>query len=216
MEKSDDLVVLAADKQMQEALRGLLSQPEALQIRPISFSIYTHPRHDAGCRTEGHQFLRSFHEEVEHALVLFDYHGCGAEHEATPEEIESIVEEGLSRSGWSDRARCVVIDPELEVWVWSDSPEVDRCLGWGERSSQVQEWLRENGWWPQKALKPPQPKAALEHALEEVRQPRSSALFRDLASAVSFARCDDPSFQQFQFILRDWFPPSWKPADALS
>lgn len=214
MEDSEDLVILSADKQMQEALRGLLSRPEALQIRSVSFSVYTHPRHDAGCRTEAHQFLRSFHEEADHALVLFDYHGCGAQHEASPSEIEGKVEDNLARSGWQNRARCVVIDPELEVWVWSDSPEVDRCLGWENRSTRVPEWLREQGWWPQDASKPPRPKAALERALEEVRQPRSSALFRELASAVSVARCKDPSFQQLQNTLRDWFPPPWGSGDT--
>jgi hypothetical protein len=71
--------------------------------------------------------------------VLFDYYGCGAEHEMAPEEIEDEVEEKLSRSGWEDRARCVVIDPELEVWVWSDSPEVDRCLGWKSEPRRVQD-----------------------------------------------------------------------------
>jgi hypothetical protein len=31
----------------------------------------------------------------------------------------------LFTSGWENRAAAVVLDPELEIWVWSDSPEVE-------------------------------------------------------------------------------------------
>ena len=30
------------------------------------------------------------------------------------------VETDLSRNGWADRTKAIVIDPELEVWVWGD------------------------------------------------------------------------------------------------
>lgn len=205
----DDLVLLVADKQMAETVRGILSRPRALGIRAISCTVYTHPNKDPGCRREAHQFLRPFHSEFRFGLVLFDRQGCGAAADATPQDVERTVEENLRRSGWDDRARCVVIDPELEAWVWSDSPEVDECLGWQSSEPRVQDWLRSTGRWPEDASKPPHPKEALEDALETVRQPRSSALFRDLAESVSFRRCTDPSFQRFQDRLRKWFAGDW-------
>lgn len=210
MEDAKDLVVLAADKQIAETLRGVLSRPQALAIRPVSFSIYPHPRKDPGCLHEAEDFLRSFQRDAHHALVLFDYHGCGASNEGSPDQIEERVEERLGRSGWDERARCIVIDPELEVWVWSDSPEVDECLGWGGSTSRVRDWLRENGQWPVDAAKPPDPKEAVEMALEEVRQPRSSSLFRNLAESVSLSRCEDDSFQRFRQTVQEWFSPSWE------
>jgi hypothetical protein len=142
--------------------------------------------------------------------VLLDYKGCGVSRTSSSDEIESSVEERLQRSGWDERARCVVIDPELEVWVWSESPEVDRCLGWEKVPQRVQEWLRANDRWPDDATKPPEPKDSLEEVLKEVRQPRSSSLFRELAESVSLRRCEDESFRRFRRILQAWFPPSWQ------
>lgn len=205
----DDLVLLVADKQMAETVRGILSRPRALGIRTISFTVYAHPNKDPGCRREAHRFLRPFQDDFRRGLVLFDRQGCGAPEDAPAEDVETRVEKKLRRAGWEDRARCVVIDPELEVWVWSDSPEVGECLGWPSREPRVQDWLRSTGRWPDDASKPPHPKEALEHALETVRQPRSSALFRDLAESVSFGRCTDPSFQRFHKRLQEWFAEDW-------
>lgn len=209
MEDADDLVLLAADKQMTEALRGILSRPEALGIRSLSFAVYPHPHKDPGCLREAHQFLRPFLADADHALVLFDYVGCGVSNEASPAEIEDEVEENLRRSGWNERARCVVIDPELEVWVWSDSREVGRCLGWGG-TQRIQDWLRATGRWLADEPKPSNPQEAVDEALEKVGQPRSSSLFRELAESVSLRRCEDDAFQRFRTILQEWFPPSWK------
>ena len=49
------------------------------------------------------------------------------------ENLETEAEQRLSSSGWDDRAVAIVLDPELEIWVWSDSPEVDDVLGWRGR-----------------------------------------------------------------------------------
>ncbi|MFB6280049.1 MAG: hypothetical protein ABEK75_11140 [Salinibacter sp.] len=210
MEDADDLVVLVADTQMEETIRGLLSQPRALGIHPLSFEVYSHPNKDPGCRSKAHKFLRPFHTRYRRGLVIFDYHGCGAEHTSTPEEIETTVEENVQQSGWYGRARCLIIDPELEVWVWSDSREVDRCLGWDPASQRVRSWLQTKDLWPADAPKPSDPKEAMEAALEEANLPRSSSVFRDLAESVSLRQCEDESFGRFRRILQEWFPPSWQ------
>ena len=205
-EEPDDLVVLAADKQMESALQGLLPRHRALGIREIRWQTYRHPEKDPGCRTGAHDFLRSFQDDFRHALVLFDYDGCGQTGEQSVGALQTEVEDNLQRSGWDDdRARCVVIDPELEVWVWSDSPEVAHCLKWDDQPQPVQDWLRGRGLWPQDAPKPPDPKHAMETALEAIRQPRSSSMFEALAERVSVRRCQDPSFERFCQILQTWF-----------
>ncbi len=210
MDDPDDLAVLAADNQMQEALHGILARPRALAIAHISFDVYSHPNKDPGCRKKAHVFLRNLRADYRYGLVLFDYDGCGASHTSSPDEIASNVEERLQQSGWGDQARCVVIDPELEVWVWSDSQEVDRCLGWGDTSQRLQDWLVNNGHWPAGASKPPAPKKAMEDALREAQLPHSSSIFRELADSVSLQGCKDDSFQRFRQILQGWFPPPWR------
>jgi len=210
METTDDLVVLAADKQMEETIRGILSQHQALDIHPLSFEVYSHPNKDPGCRSKAHKFLRSFQTRYRRALVVFDYHGCGTEHSSAPEEIETTVEERLDQSGWKEQARCLVIDPELEVWVWSDSREVDRCLGWDPTSQRVRSWLQAKDLWSADDPKPSDPKKAMERALEQAGLPHSSSIFRDLAESVSLRHCEDESFQRFRQILQEWFPPPWQ------
>ena len=112
-----------------------------------------------------------------HALVVFDREGSG--HESDPvSDLEEEVTRRLAAAGWGDRAAAIAIDPELEVWVWSDSPHVDRCLGWEGEQPSLRAWLEEQGMWPPGEPKPQDPKLAVELALRRARKPRSSALYR--------------------------------------
>ena len=200
-----DLVVLVPDKHMESAVDGLLSRPRSLGIRSVSFTIYVHVERDPGCFLHGHDFLRPMAGRFAHALLLFDRHGCGREHEDRT-SLEGIVASRLASAGRGDRAAAIVLDPELEVWVWSDSPELDRCLGWGDRRPDLRTWLRDEGLWPADQLKPPDPKAAMRLALHRVRAPVSSSRFGRLARTVSLERCVAPAFTALRDTLRSWFP----------
>lgn len=199
-----DLFCLAADRDIEEALQGLLARPQSLQIRPITATIRTHPNRDPGCYLRAHDFLRSFPRWFVHALVVFDREGCGNESHSR-EELEKEVEDRLQAAGWGDRARVVVMDPELEAWVWSDSPQVEKALGWAGRAPALRSWLIESGFLAQAADKPSRPKEAVELALRLVRKPRSSAIYREIAESVSLRRCRDPAFAKLRLILQDWF-----------
>ncbi|HEY4589423.1 MAG TPA: hypothetical protein VII86_09345, partial [Thermoanaerobaculia bacterium] len=102
----------------------------------------------------------------------------------------------------------VVISPELESWVWSDSPHVERALGWDRGPAPLRSWLQEKGLLEAGAAKPAQPKEAVELALKTVRTPRSSSIYLELARSVSTDRCTDPAFLKLKRCLREWFPPS--------
>lgn len=123
-----DLVVLVADRNIEYARKGLLSRPEAIDIREVTYDIYGHIGRDVGCFLHGCEFLRPFVKRYLHALIIFDHDGCGQENMARA-DLENDIERQLSRSGWDDRAVAIVIDPELEIWVWSDSSNVDSILG---------------------------------------------------------------------------------------
>jgi hypothetical protein len=145
-------------------------------------------------------FVRSY----AHALLLFDREGCGREKDS-PEEIERELESKLKTVGWNDRAAVIVLDPELEIWVWSESPHVDYQLGWGGRKMNLRTWLRKQQLLKPRQQKPDRPKEALEAALAVVRLPRSSAIYRALAEKVSLARCSDRAFLKLKAILQFWF-----------
>ena len=199
-----DLAVLVADKCTEQAVRGLLGRTEALGIRGVSFDVFVHPDSDPGCLHKSQELLRPLHGQYDYALVIFDLEGSGGEARGR-QAIEDQVRQSLERSGWQGRAEAVVVEPELETWVWSDSPQVDVCLGWSGRLPTLRQWLSMEGLWDDQAAKPKRPKEAFEAALEEVKIPLSSSLFGDLAESVSVNRCKDTSFLALRAALTRWF-----------
>ena len=200
-----DLVVLAADKDMEHALAGLFTRPESLGIRPIEADILVHPQHDPACALRGVEFLSNFAGRYDHALLVFDHEGSGREQTA-PGELRDSLNADFSRSVWGDRARAIVLSPELETWVWSDSPHVDDVAGWRGRRPTLRGWLVDRGWLREGELRPDRPKEAFQAALRKARRPRSSSLYRQLAERVSLAQCIDPAFLEFTEALSEWFP----------
>lgn len=201
-----DLICLVADKDMEQLITGLLSRTRSLETDVFEVDIFIHPQRDPGCVNEAQSFLRPFLQQYAYALVLFDHQGSGRESVA-PDALEHDLEQRLAANGWDDRARVIVLRPELEIWMWSNSPHVDRILGWAERSPALREWLRTKGLLEPEAIKPRDPKEAMEQALREVHKPRSAALYRQIAERVSFKGCIDPSFNRLRSILQAWFPP---------
>lgn len=204
---SHDLVVLVADKNMEFAVKGILGRAPAMGIRePISV-VHVHPEKDPGCLLRGHEFLSLFHNQYAHALILLDFEGCGEERSAR-ETVETSIEKRLSQSGWGGRAAAIAIDPELEMWIWSDSPQVDAVLGWQGRSPDLRSWLKVKDFLQEGQSKPKRPKEAMELALRTVRKPRSSSLYSQLARQVSLERCVDPAFVKLKTTLQTWFSDS--------
>jgi hypothetical protein len=199
-----DLVLLVADKNMEGSLKGILARPAALGLREISFDLYIHPEKDPGCLRRCHTFLQAFSHQYRYALVLLDHEGCGRE-ETDRLELETELEARLAETGWERRAAAVVIAPELEIWVWSDSPHVDRILGW-KAEGPLRDWMVERGYLTPGQVKPGRPKDAVEEILRTVRLPRSSSLYNQLARTVSLEKCVDPAFAKLRRCLSGWFP----------
>jgi hypothetical protein len=199
-----DLIVLAADGQTEFAIHGLLGRGQSIGFQNFSFDIHVHPERDPGCLVRGHDFLRPFCRQYRHAIMIFDREGSGKD-ECSRAELEAEVEQRLRLSGWQDRAAAVVIDPELEIWVWSDSPVVDDVLGWSGRTPRLGQWLQIEGYFQRDQRKPNRPKEAMERAMRIVRRSRSSAIFRELAERVSVNRCLDPAFLKLKTVLQTWF-----------
>lgn len=201
-----ELVVLVADLDIEQAVKGLLARAEALRIRRVRHKLVrdTMAGHDGGTFKRANAVLESFSTDPAcRALVLFDRAWDGAPSNDA-KRLATDVEQRLAPR-WGDRARCIVLDPEIEVWVFSDSPHVDRTLGFSE--GQLRPWLRDQGHWPDGQPKPADPKTAVRQALRKSGIKPSAALFHELASKVGLERCIDPSFRSFVETLRTWFPP---------
>ncbi len=200
-----DLIILLADRDMEAAVRGVLARaPNSWAVRPdIQWDVRTHPRHNPGCRTEGAEYLNASAESYRHAILMFDYEGCGGE-TAAPVALAAEVLKQL-RPIWQSRCRVIVINPELEAWVWSSSPHVGTILGWDKAKMPLKSWLIAKDYWREGDPKPHRPKEAMDAVLKASRTIHSSSLYKQLAANVGFANCTDRSFLRLKKAMQKWF-----------
>jgi hypothetical protein len=196
---------MVADLDQQQAFRVLLEKrAPSLGIQPPVFEMAKHPHHDGGCFRSSPALLQTLQTQAAHAIVVLDREGSGADDKQAA-AIEADLEGRLAASGWGDRARVVVLDPEVEIWVWSSSIHVDEVLGWKGRTPSLREWLTEQGFLQAGQMKPERPKEALRAALRQSRIKPSAALFAQLASKVGLEGCQDRGFLRLRDTLRGWF-----------
>ena len=202
-----DLFCLVADKNMKAGISGLLGRPQSLGIRSIQYQIQVHGLRDSGCFHSSAEILQLFKNRAKHAIVMLDQAWEGVPCDRA-EQTETAIEGKLRRAGMSGWARPIVLDPELEAWVFSGSPHVDRVLGWSDRRPGLRDALEGRDLWRIGDAKPRDPKAALEWALAKAREKRTSTLYRRLAQRVGTASCRDRAFLRFKDLLQSWYPKS--------
>jgi hypothetical protein len=188
---------------MEAAIKAILSRDRDIGTRQVVFDVYPHPHHDAGVLGECHHFLRPFLRSHNFAIAMFDRDGCGSE--APAERLRQEAQNNLTVNGWRDRSAVFILDPELEIWVWANSPRVATALGWKD-SRGLTQWLRTNGYLRQNETKPTRPKEAMHAALRAARKPKSTAIYQHIASGVRLEECTDRTFMSFVQELVAWFP----------
>jgi len=201
-----ELVVLVADGQQKAVIETLIeARYQSLFIRQLrnqqDFDVFAHPRKDPGVYGEAAQFLSIYVSEYRYALVLLD-----AEWEGSPGSsvIQQKIQIALNHNGWENRSETIVIEPELEIWVWSSSSEVCNILG--QTWEQIHQIAEQRHLWTAGAEKPQRPKELMEVVLHQARKHPSAAIFNSLAKKVSLTRCQDVAFEELKQKLQEWFP----------
>lgn len=198
-----DLLLLVPDKNTQFALRGALPRSESLGIRPITFDFLVHSGRDGGVRTTGPALAALKRSQLRHMLMIFDHEGSGAE-DTSASKLTAELECQLAER-WDGDAHVIVIEPEVDVWLWGSDNLLSQLLKWGATDS-IREWLRKRNFEFDSNDKPVRPKEAFE-ALREVHgMPRSSSLYEKIGTQLSLPRCKDPAFVRLNKILQYWFP----------
>jgi hypothetical protein len=198
-----DLVILVADIQQEKTIQTLLRERRrSIKCGAVEFDVFRHHHKDPGVYGEAGAFLTTFTGQYRYALVLLDVAWPGSPGDAA--QIETSIQRDLDRRGWRDRSVVNALNPELEAWVWADSPHVPQVLGmtW----EQIKKLAEDKGYWSRDATKPTYPKELLEDILYRTRKPRSSALSVGLARQVGLEGCSDNAFMRLCGILREWFP----------
>jgi hypothetical protein len=201
-----ELIILVADKNTQFTLEGLLTRHQAFRMRTLTredVDIYVHPLRDPGVFKEAAAFLRPYQKQYHYALVFLDREGSGQENK-TASEIADEIKRDLERNGWTNRAEVIVLDPELEIWAWVNSPHLATHTGWADLPS-LRNFVRNHRLWKDNTPKPARPKEAFEALLREKRIQRSSAIYKKIATDASFRDCGDPAFTKFKHVLAKWF-----------
>ena len=198
-----DLVVLVADKNMQYAVKGALERTQALGVRPFTYEFRSHMGRDGGVRTSGSDVLAGEVQRFGHALMLLDFEGCGHANDR-PLELEEQLDQRLC-AAWGERAKAIVISPEVDVWLWGNDDLLRELLRWPEDGA-IRDWLRNRGFTFGPDDKPVRPKEALDAMRGVHKQPRSSALYAKVTSRLSLQNCRDAAFIRLRNQLRVWFP----------
>lgn len=211
-----DLIVLVADNDAEQTINSLLQRANLNYLFNINFlqngfDIIRNAGKDAGTRKDAPSLLRSYLTTHKHALVLFDYEGCGREGQVSCENVENELEEALTKNGWDKESVSVVVfDPEVEIWVWSgyNSPQVRNFLGWKDTTTDLENWLEQNNFKKPGEIKPVRPKEAVEAIWRITRKKHSSSHFAQLATDISkknLDACNDRAFLKFKSTLQKWF-----------
>ncbi|QDU76845.1 hypothetical protein Pan97_39020 [Bremerella volcania] len=211
-----DCLFFVADQAMGDIVDGFISKghlDRRLGCRDFRFQfekdILEAPRlgmgADGGVFKYCHTLLQEngYMESHERLIVMLDKKFGG---ERPAEEVREEILDRLQVNGWgNDTADVVVIDPELEVWVWQDHPHVQSTLGYRGPGS-LRDALREDGEWPDGHDKPLRPKDLFKAVCKRCRTAYNSSLYRDIVEEVSIRRCKDPAFHQLVGTLQRWFP----------
>jgi hypothetical protein len=207
-------VILVADSNMAATFRGYFTRDRwhlSLGCAPFEIDtsvgadlIVDEGGNDPGIYNQGHELLRPYQRSHQRALVVLDCEWTGSPGKA---DIEAHITARLMESGWEREAvKVIAIEPELENWLWQDNPHVSEALRY--RGNQpLRQLLAAENLWPTDANKPPRPKEAAEWVLKRARQPRSSAIYQQLAERISIRGCTDAAFIEMHTTLRAWFPP---------
>lgn len=209
----NDLLFFVADKNMAEAVGGLLERDQIHRIvgcRSFKFDArrdikIAAGQNDPGLYVRANELLRPLVPDYEHAVIIVD-----EEWEGSPgaDEIARRLRAHLDDAGWSEaNSLGLVVRPEADVWLWSDSPHSATALGWASWDV-LRPALEKQGLLAADRAKPERPKEAAEWALRNCghKAPRSAALYRQISSHVAIERCEDDALTRLLNALRAWFP----------
>jgi len=207
-------VFLVADGTMTQVLKNFLSRgyfEDRLGCRTFGFDFQQdvvvdvrNGNTDGWIHRRAHALLRPYLPSHQNAVILLDKNFGGRLSAAI---VRGEILNNLLRNGWS--AECVevvVIDPELETWLWQrGNPHVARGFQYnGPVSLEV--FLEAEGFWSAAALKPTRPKEAARLLLQRYRGGPPMVVYARIIENISVSGCQDPAFNLLAAALRRWFP----------
>lgn len=206
-----DCLFLVADKNIEAMVAGFLSTDNFhLKLGCNHFKFeqkhdlrVAHGKNDPGIYTMANELLKPYCKTHRRVIVILDAAWNGSPGAI---KINNQVENHCRNAGWNDDNHCViVIDPELENWIWQNNINVCKELGLIDSYEILKTELVTHKFWLSEQSKPNQPKEAVEYVLKKNRIPRSSALYKNIAIKVTTKTCTDAAFLKLKNTLIQWF-----------
>ncbi len=200
-----DLFVVMEGRRDRAVMEAVLNRPYDLGIQPIT---YEFDLRFSAVRTGGPDAGRERRGEFRYVICLWDHQGSGEENKP-PSRVQGEVQARLNRNTLKGFSKALVIDPELEIWLWRDRTAIASILEVDE--NRLTEWL--NDW--RQAQFPKQtvetllqqfPKEALEEVMRRAGEKPDAALYGRITAIANLQRWSkEPSFRRLCSTLRKWF-----------
>lgn len=206
-----DCLFLVADKSIEAMIAGFLSSDNFhLKIGCNYFKFeqkhdlrVAHGKNDPGIYTIANELLQPYYKTHRRVIVILDAAWNGSPGAI---KINEQVKNHCRNAGWNDDNHCViVIDPELENWIWQNNINVCKELGSKDSYETLKAELVTHKFWLREHSKPNQPKEAVEYILKKNRIPVSAALYKNIAMKVTTKNCTDAAFLKLKTTLIQWF-----------
>lgn len=209
-----DVVFFVADGTMEQAFLGFLTRNDKhkhynLDTAPFDFDpaqdLIRIPGNDPGVFNSAPEWVLGHTSKHRHAVVVFDL-DHGTEYETS--YLRDDLTKRIRGTGWTeDRFKVIVIEPELEAWIWQRNQKVAKSLKFASVPEMVKAVQDAKIDWPDGQDKPSRPKEALEAVATKRRGIGfSSAIHKSITSVVSATACQDAAFQELKATLQAWFP----------
>lgn len=161
---------------------------------------------DGGLWRHAHSNLAPFLGEYRHAVIVLD-----ADFEPHPgvETLREDITNNMRAAGWDEDSFCVVvIDKELEAWLWAPNLNVAQAFGHDD-FDKMRDALAAKNLWNAGAAKPNDLKAARNLASKLGGRKTGGPIFRSVFGSISSRACDrcqEAGFNTLRTALQTWFP----------
>ncbi len=212
-----DIVFHLADRHMEEGLRAFFSRQDwhhvlkcrRFEVDPMSNSDFYRVagETDGGLWKHAHKNLHIFKEQYRHAVIMLD---AEFDPQPGPNVLRADIGKAMLASGWDeDRFGVVVIEPELEAWLWAPNHNVARAFGHAN-FEELRTFLESEGLWDPGAPKPHSLKAARDRAARRGGKRTGGPIFRSVFEHISrraLDACVEHGLKTLRMMLGTWFPP---------
>jgi len=123
-----DLLAFVADADLLAVMEEVLARPAELGAGAFTFKVDRHTGRDPGMVKDGPELVRMRKAEAERCVLIWDHQGSGWEARHTASESRIRIIDKLERFTWKDCSDALVLEPELEEWLWRDPPSIARHL----------------------------------------------------------------------------------------